>query len=68
MLRKLSVFGLETAAPGEVDMASEEVALPMQGAGRGHHLRIQCCKDPLRSEVCKWECTFEETVEGWVLE
>ena len=34
---------------------------------RGQHLRIQCCKDPLRSEVCKWECTFEETVEGWVL-
>ena len=33
MLRKLSVFGLETAAPEEVDMASEEVALPMQGAG-----------------------------------
>ena len=24
MLRKLSVFGLETAAPGEVDMASED--------------------------------------------
>ena len=33
MLRKLSVFGLETAAPEEVDMASDEVALPMQGAG-----------------------------------
>ena len=34
---------------------------------RGGHLRLQCCKDPSRTEICKWECTFEETHEGWVL-
>ena len=34
---------------------------------RGRRVRFQCCKDPARVEVCKWECTFEETQDGWVL-
>lgn len=34
---------------------------------RGPRARFQCCKDSSRKELCKWECTFEETKEGWVL-
>ena len=34
---------------------------------RGRRVRFQCCKNSSRSELCKWECTFEETHDGWVL-
>ena len=34
---------------------------------RGKRVRFQCAKDPQRSELCKWECTFEDTSDGWVL-
>ena len=34
---------------------------------RGRRVRFQCSKNSYRSETCKWECTFEETTDGWVL-
>ena len=34
---------------------------------RGTRIRFQCSKTKERQGICKWECTFEETVEGWVL-
>ena len=57
-LRKLSVFGLEAAAHRRRWTWHQE-RWPYPCKVTGQHLRIQCCKDPLRSEVCKWECTFE---------
>ena len=34
---------------------------------RGRHVRIQCAKEKQRTETCKWECTFEDTIDGWML-
>ena len=34
---------------------------------RGRRVRFQCSKNSSRSETCKWECTFEETTDEWVL-
>ena len=39
-----------------------------QVKSRGRRYRFQCTKDKKRGDdVCKWECTFEETLDGWVL-
>ena len=38
-----------------------------EAKSRGKRVRFQCAKDSQRSELCKWECTFEDTSDGWVL-